>query len=104
MVAMNIVLAAINLFFIARMLRERGDEQAYAVLPVREDDAYLNHFLGVHRADIDRVLPRLRRRRGRGRSAYLVQHGDETGGRDRRARRGRRHGAGRARLRDTAVP
>ena len=45
MVAMNIVLAAINVFFITRMLRERGDEQAYAVLPVRRDDTYLHHFL-----------------------------------------------------------
>ena len=32
MVAMNVVLAAINLFFIARMLREKGDERAYTVL------------------------------------------------------------------------
>ena len=61
MVAMNVVLAAINIVFIVRMLRERGDERAYAVLPVREDDAYLTHFLGVHRADIDAVLRRVRR-------------------------------------------
>ena len=53
MVAMNVVLAGINLYFIAQMLRERGDDQAYAVLPVHEDDAYLTHFLGVHRKDID---------------------------------------------------
>ena len=45
MVAMNVVLAAINLFFIIRLLRERTDDQAYAVLPVREDDTYLAHFL-----------------------------------------------------------
>ena len=53
MVAMNVVLAGINIFFIVRMLRERDDDQAYAVLPVHEDDAYLTHFLGVHRKDID---------------------------------------------------
>ena len=35
MVAMNVVLAAINLFFIVRMLRERDDERAYAVLAGR---------------------------------------------------------------------
>ena len=57
MVAMNIVLGAINLFFIVRMLRERGDEQAYAVLPVRRDDAYLHHFLSVHRARHRPTLP-----------------------------------------------
>ena len=44
------------------MLRERGDEQAYTVLAVREDDAYLTHFLGVHRADIDAFFRRLRPR------------------------------------------
>lgn len=80
MVAMNIVLAAINLFFIVRMLRERDDEQAYAVLPVREDDAYLTHFLGLHQADIDAFFRDFSRGAAAGRSTYLVQHGDETAG------------------------
>ena len=80
MVAMNIVLAAINLFFIARMLRERGDERAYTVLPVREDDAYLTHFLGLHRADIDAFFRDYSHGAAGGRSTYLVQHGDETAG------------------------
>ena len=80
MVAMNIVLAAINLFFIARMLRERGDERAYAVLPVREDDAYLTHFLGLHRSDIDAFFRDYSHGPAEGRSTYLVQHGDETAG------------------------
>ena len=81
MVAMNIVLAAINLFFIVRMLRERGDEQAYAVLPVREDDAYLTHFLGRAPRRHRRVLPPTSRTgAAAGRSTYLVQHGDETAG------------------------
>jgi hypothetical protein len=80
MVAMNIVLAAINLFFIARMLRERGDERAYAVLPVREEDAYLTHFLGIHRSDIDAFFTDYAHGAAAGRSSYLVQHGDETVG------------------------
>ena len=80
MVAMNIVLAGINLFFIARMLRERGDERAYAVLPVGEDDAYLRHFLGVHRADMDAFFPEYAPGPPGTRTAYLVQHGDETAG------------------------
>ncbi len=78
MVAMNVVLAAINLFFITRLLRERHDERAYTVLEVEEDDAYLQHFLDVHAADIARFFPRFRD--GSGRAAYLVQHGDETVG------------------------
>ena len=80
MVAMNIVLAAINLFFIVRMLRERDDEQAYTVLQVREDDAYLTHFLRLHRADIDAFFADFASGRAAGRSSYLVQHGDETAG------------------------
>lgn len=80
MVAMNIVLAGINLFFIARMLRERGDDRAYTVLPVGEDDAYLQHFLGVHRGDIARFFPGYAPGPPGTRSAYLVQHGDETAG------------------------
>ena len=80
MVAMNVVLCGINLFFIVRMLRERGDERAYAVLPVREDDAYLTHFLGVHRADIDSFFSGFSGGAADGRSTYLVQHGDETAG------------------------
>ncbi|MBR7742937.1 hypothetical protein KC207_06505 [Phycicoccus sp. BSK3Z-2] len=80
MVAMNVVLAAINLFFIVRMLRERGDEEAYAVLPVGAGDAYLRHFLAVHGDDIDRHFPAFRTAEGEGRTAYLVQRGDETAG------------------------
>ncbi len=80
MVAMNIVLAAINLFFILRMLRERDDEQAYVVLPVRQDDAYLTHFLALHRTDIDAFIADFGHGSPAGRSSYLVQHGDETAG------------------------
>ncbi len=90
MVAMNVVLAAINLFFIVRMLRERGDEQAYAVLPVREDDAYLTHFLGVHRADIDAFFPDFAHGAA-ARPLDLPRAARRRDGRShRRARRGRR--------------
>lgn len=78
MVAMNVVLAAINLWFIVRMLAERRHDDAYAVLEVPEDDTYLAHFLAVHRDDIARFFPGWVA--GTGRTAYLVQHGDETAG------------------------
>lgn len=80
MVAMNVVLAAINLYFIVRLLRERTDDEAYAVLPVREDDAYLTHFIAAHRADIDAFFPGFSGGVPEGRLTYLVQHGDETAG------------------------
>jgi len=48
------------------------------VLEVPEDDVYFQHFLTVHGRDIERFFPRFRD--GAGRTAYLVQHGDETAG------------------------
>jgi hypothetical protein len=78
MVAMNIVLAGINIFFVTRMLRHRHDEREYTVLQVAEDDVYLQHFLSVHDKDITRFFPRFRDHAGG--SAFLVQHGDETVG------------------------
>ena len=81
MVGMNVVLCAINLFFIVRLLRERHDEAAFAVLEVGPHDAYLHHVLDNHRADIDRFQPRQTwEPDAPGAHAYLVQRGDETVG------------------------
>lgn len=81
MVAMNVVLAAINLWFIRRLLADRTDEQAYEVLEVGADDTYLQHFLRVHAADIARFFPRFGEAGpGGDRTAYLVQRGNETVG------------------------
>ena len=81
MVAMNAVLAAINLWFLARLLGERHDEKAYDVLEVGLDDAYLCHVLAQHRADIAKFFPSfVSPAGGPQRSAFLLQHGDETAG------------------------
>jgi hypothetical protein len=81
MVGMNVVLAGINLWFIRKLLAERHDETAYDVLEVGMDDAYLRHFLRVHGDDIRRFFPALDRSApGPGRSAFLVERGDETVG------------------------
>lgn len=48
MVTMNAVLAAINLWFIVRLLRDQHDAAAFEVLKVNPDDAYLRHVLRVH--------------------------------------------------------
>jgi hypothetical protein len=84
MVAMNTVLAGINLWFIRKLLAERHDETAYVVLEVGLDDAYLRHVLAVHREDIRKFFPSfegLGDLDGSGRrSAFLVEHGDETVG------------------------
>jgi hypothetical protein len=81
MVAMNVVLAAINLWFIRALLTSRHDDRTYEVLEVGSNDEYLRHVLRVHGADIlrhqpdfvwDGAAPDNR--------AYLVQKGDETVG------------------------
>lgn len=85
MVAMNVVIAGINVVFISRLLRERGDAKVYEVVPVGPDEAYLQHFLKVQAADIRRYFPRFDASPstgglGPGRSAYLVERGNETVG------------------------
>ena len=57
MTAMNVVLAAINVWFIVPLLRERRDDSAYTILEVDGDDRYLQHFLDVERAGIARFFP-----------------------------------------------
>lgn len=80
MVAMNVVLAGINVWFIRRLLAERSDENAYEVLEVAADDTYLRHFLKTHHEDIRRFFPHFAGPGGADHTAYLVQHGNETVG------------------------
>lgn len=81
MVGMNVVLAAINVWFIRKLLTERHDETTFKVIEVGPNDEYLRHVLRVHGRDIldfqpdfvwDGAAP--------GRAAYLVQRDDETVG------------------------
>jgi hypothetical protein len=81
MVAMNVVTASINVTFITRLLRERGDAKVYEVVAVGQDEAYLRHFLKVQGPDIHKLFPRFDADApGAGRSAYLVERGNETVG------------------------
>ena len=82
MVAMNAVLAGINLWFIRKLLRERHDDTAYEVLEVGVGDAYLRHLLRAHAADIRRFFPGFDGTLAvtAGRSAFLVERGTETVG------------------------
>jgi hypothetical protein len=57
MAAMNVVLAAINVYFILRLLSERHDDGAFDVLEVGSRDDYLRHVLRVHGEDILRFQP-----------------------------------------------
>lgn len=79
MVAMNVVLSSINLWFIRKLLTERHDEAAFTVLEVGPNDEYLRHVLRVHSEDILEFQPDLLwDGAAEGRSAYLVLRGDET--------------------------
>jgi hypothetical protein len=79
MVAMNVVLASINLFFIVRLLRERHDETAFEVIRVGTGDDYLRHVLATHRDDILRFQPDFTEPRD-DEGAFIVMKGDETVG------------------------
>jgi hypothetical protein len=79
MVAMNVVLSAINVWFIAKLLGEQHDEAAFEVLAVGFDDAYLGHVLRVHAEDIASHQPDFSAPASNSHS-YLVQRADETVG------------------------
>jgi hypothetical protein len=84
MVAMNAVLAGINIWFIRKLVLQRHDDTAYHVLEVGLDDAYLRHVLSEHAEDIRKFFPTfagLDDLDGSARrSAFLVEHGTETVG------------------------
>jgi hypothetical protein len=81
MVGMNVVLSAINLWFILTLVRDRHDEAAFEVLEVRGDDQYLRHVLRVHGADISRFNPDfVHDPHAAGQDAFIIQNGDETVG------------------------
>ena len=81
MVAMNIATGAINVWMITKLVRERGDDRVYEVVPVGPDESYLRHFLKVQGADIRKHFPLFDAATPRPeRSAYLVERGNETVG------------------------
>jgi hypothetical protein len=81
MVGMNAVTVGINVWWLTRLLRERHDDTAFDVIEVEGHDAYLRHFLKVHRSDILRTQPEVDwdPTDPRDRS-FLVLKGDETVG------------------------
>ena len=81
MVAMNVALSLINLWFIRSLVATRHDEHVFEVLEVGPADEYLRHVLRVHHADMLKHQPDLLwDGAAPDRRAYLVQRGDETVG------------------------
>lgn len=75
MVEINIVLAAITLWFILQLMRDRHDA-APEVLQVRDDDEVLRHLLRVHAAETVRINPEFTQEPGA--EHRLVTRGAET--------------------------
>jgi hypothetical protein len=80
MVAMNTVLALINLWWLRKLLSERHDVKAFEVLEVGPGDEYLRYVLSVHHDDIVRYQPSFSWDAATRYHSYLVLHGDETVG------------------------
>lgn len=81
MVAMNVALAGINLWFIRKLTSQRHSDIAFEVLEVGPLDEYLRHTLRVHAADIQKFQPGfVWDGAAPGHTAYLVERGDETVG------------------------
>lgn len=80
MAAMNVVLAAINIWFVVQLVRHRHDSATYQVVEVAGDDAWLQHLLLTHAEDIRRFQPDFDAAATDGRAAFLVARGDEAVG------------------------
>ncbi|MBI4940758.1 MAG: hypothetical protein HY830_08425 [Actinobacteria bacterium] len=85
MVAMNVVIAVINVWHTARLLRTRHDDLHYEVVPITADEPYLRYVVDRHRADIERFNPDLDlaghlTAPGAGALAFLVLADGETVG------------------------
>ena len=79
MVGLNAVLALINVLQLRRLVADRHDDRAYAVLEVGSTDAYLRHVLSLHSSDISQFNPDFHPDQP-AELAFLVQRGDTTAG------------------------
>ncbi|WP_448072123.1 YgjV family protein [Georgenia yuyongxinii] len=78
-VALNVVLAGVQVFNLYRLLRTRHSPAEYAVLRVDPAGEHLHHLLALHRGDIERFTPSFREP-GPQEEAYLIVRGEETVG------------------------
>lgn len=78
-VALNVVLAGVQVYNLARLLRGRHSVADYAVVRTDPESEYLQHLLTLHAEDVRRFTPSFVRPAPDG-EAYLVLRGDETVG------------------------
>ncbi len=56
--AMNLIITGLDAYWLVRLRRERDPQsEAYDVLEVGHDDAYLRHFLTIHADEVRRFYP-----------------------------------------------
>ncbi len=79
MVGLNVVLTAINVFFLVKLFRTQHDTDEYTVLEVAAEDHYLRHVLRVHRDDIAGTDPDFDEPRP-DQQSFLVLRADEVVG------------------------
>jgi hypothetical protein len=77
---MNGAIAVIDVYWLVRLLRERHDGAVYEVVELAPDDAYLQHVLAVHAADVALYADPDPAPRDAQRLAFLVVRRDETVG------------------------
>lgn len=80
MVGMNAVLAAINIWFLIALSRERHDDEVFDVVEVKLDDEYFRHILKTHELDIRAFQPDYGTRPDEGQVAFVILKRDETVG------------------------
>ena len=80
--AMNFAITIIDAYWIWKLTHERHDQAVYKVIPVGANDAFLQHVLATHRADIASNRPDFAAvtPAGETRSVFLVVRGDENVG------------------------
>ncbi|QDB79409.1 YgjV family protein [Georgenia wutianyii] len=78
-VALNVVLAIVQVVNLTRLLRGRDDPASYAVVDVPADGALLGGLLGRHREDIARFQPGFTQA-SKDADAFVVLAGDELVG------------------------
>ena len=81
MVGLNVVLTAINGFYIVRLLRGRHDPRTYEVVEVHPTEGYLRHLLHSFETDIRRFNPGFTPSEADGAEfAFVILTGAETVG------------------------
>lgn len=78
-VALNVVLSAVQIYNLVKLLRRRHDTAEYAVVRTDPDGDYLQRLLTLHADDVHRFTPSFQGPAADG-EAFLVMRGDETVG------------------------